>query len=817
MLKSDSMLEEARLNPAFPKSSSPVEGRTFVGRVRQIASLESALGPGLWQGAVVVGQGGTGKTALVQELLAEMPPDATTHYLRGTTLASATPYGILGLLLGRARSKTQSGYTLAEVLHTLGGNWAAAANGSRPVVVVDNAESADRWSAMALSELVRKRSIRLILVCRRINGIAPEFSRLWRTGQLKRVNVPPLSAGDARELIAHVLSGPCSLAAANVLWRQSEGNPLYLKALVREAVKVKALTHVDQVWIWDAKQGHDLASLAIGQVERLMNANHGNKEVLELVAVAGSFSVATLTTFVSQNQVDDLLEREDLSYVDGSKSAVAVAHPVLASVLPHLVSTDQNRHWLGVAEDREPLAKLVGRARQDRKRWFRACGVAEPSSPVSCARSTPGLAPEISLAAGAVGHVVGETRPAGVGLAHEGIVNCSPLQANRVANYAEGLAMAGSQDGAMAVARALAERLRLIPRGSSAEQQDAVLPVGIASPLLRIFIVCGEWRMLEELLVACSHRGLDGGVQECIQFEVGSGLAQAYQGNHIMALQALNQATAQIQQCDMAGWGEMARVGLLRSAIYLRPPRPGTVDGCRAAMADEAENLGELMETITTTSGLPPLLATLASCMAIDVLPTELSSPGQSRFTCDLVLSLSQGTDLPVQRMMTLAARVDGQTAFLCDELLMIASAQEGSLADVLGTYAKGLVAHDSNVLIQSVERASNMNFPGLSLRAAQWALDFAPLVNMRSIRRQLQRLVRLPADLFEQAHELNAVLTEREESVGLLAAKGSSNKEIAQIMGVSVRTVEGHLYQVYAKLQVSSRVELLPLLRQDS
>ena len=48
-------------------------------------------------------------------------------------------------------------------------------------------------------------------------------------------------------------------------------------------------------------------------------------------------------------------------------------------------------------------------------------------------------------------------------------------------------------------------------------------------------------------------------------------------------------------------------------------------------------------------------------------------------------------------------------------------------------------------------------------------------------------------------------------------AAAGASNKEIARDMGVSVRTVEGHLYQVYAKLQVTSRVELAPLLRQDA
>ena len=41
------------------------------------------------------------------------------------------------------------------------------------------------------------------------------------------------------------------------------------------------------------------------------------------------------------------------------------------------------------------------------------------------------------------------------------------------------------------------------------------------------------------------------------------------------------------------------------------------------------------------------------------------------------------------------------------------------------------------------------------------------------------------------------------------LAAGGSSNKEIAQTLFVSVRTVEAHLTHAYAKLGVRSRTQL--------
>jgi DNA-binding CsgD family transcriptional regulator len=52
-------------------------------------------------------------------------------------------------------------------------------------------------------------------------------------------------------------------------------------------------------------------------------------------------------------------------------------------------------------------------------------------------------------------------------------------------------------------------------------------------------------------------------------------------------------------------------------------------------------------------------------------------------------------------------------------------------------------------------------------------------------------------------------VLTAREREVAGLAARGLTSPEIAGRLGISVRTVENHLQQVFSKLEVRNRQEL--------
>ena len=75
------------------------------------------------------------------------------------------------------------------------------------------------------------------------------------------------------------------------------------------------------------------------------------------------------------------------------------------------------------------------------------------------------------------------------------------------------------------------------------------------------------------------------------------------------------------------------------------------------------------------------------------------------------------------------------------------------------------------------------------------------PVIAMKIARLWANRSNPVPRIFAEQ-------LSPRELEVLVLAAKGMRNKNVADKLGISTRTVEGHFNSIYTKLGVSSRME---------
>lgn len=65
-----------------------------------------------------------------------------------------------------------------------------------------------------------------------------------------------------------------------------------------------------------------------------------------------------------------------------------------------------------------------------------------------------------------------------------------------------------------------------------------------------------------------------------------------------------------------------------------------------------------------------------------------------------------------------------------------------------------------------------------------------------------------MASELDEGVFEERPKLTRREREVMVLILEGKSSKEAAQSLGLSTRTIEYHLANVYRKLRVSNKMQ---------
>jgi DNA-binding CsgD family transcriptional regulator len=145
-----------------------------------------------------------------------------------------------------------------------------------------------------------------------------------------------------------------------------------------------------------------------------------------------------------------------------------------------------------------------------------------------------------------------------------------------------------------------------------------------------------------------------------------------------------------------------------------------------------------------------------------------------------------------------------------------LATIVDGRLAPAAAAHAAALQADDADALEQVADELAEL---GMVLAAAE-ALNAANQAYGRAGLRARARNAAARCDVLAEGCEglradwlprdqTSSSLTTREREIAILAARGSTNRDIADRLVVSVRTVEGHLYRAYAKLGVSDRKQL--------
>ena len=228
----------------------------------------------------------------------------------------------------------------------------------------------------------------------------------------------------------------------------------------------------------------------------------------------------------------------------------------------------------------------------------------------------------------------------------------------------------------------------------------------------------------------------------------------------------------------------------------------------------------------------------------IDQARTALKSCGSSHhyeveFARAWVLAASGETAAAIDRVLAVAstasaegpAAVEVAARYLAlrfgdraqaRRIIVAAATVEGPLAAAFGSHAACVERNDGDGLDKVSIQFESM---GATLLAAEAAAHAAGAHARRGRRgkeleasSRAQRLVvQCCADARTPAIESivqPVQLTARESDIAALVADGLSNREIAERLAISLRTVEGHIYRIYSKLAIERRDDLIRLVR---
>ncbi|MEV0383724.1 AAA family ATPase [Nonomuraea sp. NPDC050643] len=283
----------------------------FVGRARELAALGDALGrarAGASATVLVGGEAGVGKTRLITEFTGNRADDALvlvggclelgteglpfapfTAVLRGLVrrlgrdgVAALVPGGNTR---GLARLSPEFGEpdkggaeARARLFEQVLGLLERLAEERLTMLVIEDAHWADRSTRDLLSFLVRyqRTAGRLLIVVtyrtdelHRTHPLRPLLAELGRVEWVTRAELRRLTRREAVALAAGILDREPSAAAMDLIYARSEGNPLFVEALLSEADGGEALPE-------------SLRDLLLAGVERLPD------ETQELLRVASA-------------------------------------------------------------------------------------------------------------------------------------------------------------------------------------------------------------------------------------------------------------------------------------------------------------------------------------------------------------------------------------------------------------------------------------------------------------------------------------------------------------------------------------------------
>ena len=835
-----------------PLIARPAEGFgsiNIVGREDDIRAICASLRGGHHWGALVLADTGLGKSALSAAVRDRLGRDYDVVEIFANSTMKNIAFGVLSPLLGSlapahaasplaVMRAAQSGLARAK---EMGGG-----SGEPPLLVVDNAHELDPQSAALIAQLVTARVAKALLLGRR--DPAHALSDLVADGIMTRHLLRPLTAAQVHDLCVQVLGGPVLHKSSEHIAWLSSGVPVLVLALVSLARRTGTITEENGIWLL----GRELP----GPDERVRDLVRGHlhgydedvRAVLETVAFAEPLQLGTMLGIADRDSIDAMTEAHMVKLT--ADNHLHCASPLYARAIREMVPVGRSLRLRAMLRSADGGRQLQVPDVVRDVNWALDCGEPTPDNMLvlaavhandcydaasalraACLVEDPFLRDRAKVQRARALHQRGDTSRASALLSEvfESAEDARAIDAAGLLEVAICLHRHGVPDDLRSIARRW--RSAVDRTGPAAANQDSIRHRG--PRMLELYAAATETgytfleselstlqevtdnedvlplRIVASLLLAetCTVAGspvraveFSGKAWELVHRDKGrlASYREFVLFPHLTALIHAGRWEAVTEVLDEydrdAPFSRIYHAGTVNLAhglvsIHRNDWYRAQEQLHEAVAALRVYDSGQLLSLATSLAAYAAMVSNerkraAGHIAAFHALPRPLSL--QNRLLSKAYIAAASGIHTDLKQLHALAkhAREAGMVAI---ELEMLCLAGDHAGPQWTGRLREIVRSH-----------------PGTEARAKRLQEIFSSAkVGHQSEPASMQAITRLSGQK----------LTKRERAVAGLAVQGLSNAEIARQIAVSVRTVEGHLYRVYEKLDISRRQDLARLL----
>ncbi|WP_188109133.1 helix-turn-helix transcriptional regulator [Paeniglutamicibacter gangotriensis] len=822
-------------------------------------------------GAVLLGSNGDGRQSAFETGFAGLQDQPQLVRLNGTDFVKHVPRGALSFLISKIDIGTEA--SRHELIHGLAE--LLCPGGIPAVVLLGHPELVDEQSASILSQLSSMKKIVLMVLCERIKELPQELLTLYRSGQLSRITMPSLDMAQARSYLEAELGGPLSTLAVATLRYLTHCNLDLMLRLLRLWIADNQLEQHGGVWVLRSgvlQSGptlHAMLNMMLSGVQEI------ERKLLFVIALGGPVAIHMLHRNGMARQLDELSASGHLRIVEHPVSQAVIAVPLLSLILREAMDDDlcmtleadlgrlhsdptaaRTRTTLLALADQGEHASLLDVAESFRETgYIHESWQQDPEHRIAILN----LHVKTLLTLRRTCEAKALLMAAEVGF---GTTLHNPELADRMAwaqlelnlLKAQVLTAAEGPDAAAEAEDALKELVASTEWHSDSQNYRAFAA--------QITGWAAHGRQLDALsAVELISRNLGS-------LKANGQLEKMFSAEHVSELEVML-LQAQLMSGD---WHAAALRAREISGNPTTSPRiaasADAAQGILYGLLDEPERALQILEPLLQQLAFTPefaeraaveavathaLVATGDNAAAIELLLKEPESV-RSRLPLNFLSWVAEiFSSLAVARinepisahsrllafadkvhaagyagleMQTLAVALRMGHFAVADRFEGVARTCQGPIAQRYVAIAIAVRRQDTADLAKTLEHLAESGQMLLSVPFPNALIDTIDTREQRRLATLVSRSKCQPTGvhraLFPETNSTESLpswtksLTKRESQVALLAIEGHGNSDIARSSGVSVRTVEGHLYQVYSKLQVRNRQELTALDRDN-